>query len=307
MSAPEKEALPPPESEGNQRLKLIEEKKHSWVNVVKNKQSLTNHTIEVMAMANGSGVVEIPEDVVEESVPLWEDFLEGRFMSEAPHVAKIHVIVNKIWPLGEKSIRIDVYPVNKTVVKFRIKDKATRLRVLCRGMWNLADIPLILSKWSPVEEQEEVEIKKIPMWITLKNVPNNMYSWSGIGFIASAVGKPIRLHPEIELCSTFEETKVFVEADMSKELPKMYRFRSKSGIDAEIEFTYPWLPPRCSKWGHILSSCVINGKKITLATRNGEEAIQEQVKSPKNQSSGNRVTNQRTVCKQGKGDKLCCH
>lgn len=56
-------------------------------------------------------------------------------MSDAPHVAKIHVIVlNKIWLLGDKSIRIDVFAVNKTTVKFIIKDKATRLRVLRKGM-----------------------------------------------------------------------------------------------------------------------------------------------------------------------------
>lgn len=173
------------------------------------------------------------------------------------------MIVNKIWLLGDKSIRIiNVFAVNKTTVKFRIKDKATRLRVLRRGMSNIADIPLIISKWSPIAKQEEPEIKTIPMWITLKNVPHQIYSWSSIGFLASVVGKPIRLNPETELCSNFEEAKVFVEADMSKELPKMYWLRSKSEIDAEIEFAYPWLPPRCSlcsKWGHLVSSCVING------------------------------------------------
>lgn len=69
-----------------------------------------------------------------------------------------------------------------------------------------------------------------------------MFSWSGIGFIVSAVGKPVRLHPETELCSNFEEAKVFVETDMLKILPKSYRFRSTMGIDAEVEFLYPWLP-----------------------------------------------------------------
>ncbi|KAL0645871.1 hypothetical protein Bca4012_044162 [Brassica carinata] len=35
--------------------------------------------------------------------PLWKDFLVCRFLSAAPHVAKIHVIVNKVWPWGLKS------------------------------------------------------------------------------------------------------------------------------------------------------------------------------------------------------------
>lgn len=73
---------------GSRSPKLSEGEKSSWVNVMKTKSCLTNHTIEVLDMAKGSGVVEISDDVVTESVPLCEDFLEGRFMSDAPHVAK---------------------------------------------------------------------------------------------------------------------------------------------------------------------------------------------------------------------------
>lgn len=57
-------------------------------------------------------------------------------MDTAPHVAKIHAIVNKIWSLGNHAIRIEVFEVDKTTVKFRIKDASTRARILRRGMWN---------------------------------------------------------------------------------------------------------------------------------------------------------------------------
>lgn len=57
------------------------------------------------------------------------------------------------------------------------------------------------------------------MWVTMKNVPPIMFSWKGFGFIASSVGKPIRLHPGTELCSSFEEAKVFVNANVTKPLP----------------------------------------------------------------------------------------
>lgn len=46
------------------------------------------------------------------SVPLWDDFLQGKFLDTAPHVAKIHIFVNKIWPLGDKNDRIDVFAVS---------------------------------------------------------------------------------------------------------------------------------------------------------------------------------------------------
>lgn len=140
-------------------------------------------------------------------------------------------------------------------------------------MWNIADIPLVVTKWAPESEKEEAEpeIQTIPMWITIKNVPHKMFSWKGLGFIASVVGHPVRLHPETEQCVNFEEAKMFVEAEVKKIFPKKHRFQSKTGIDAEVEFIYPWLPAKCSlcsKWGHIQSACVINGSKKLISTNN---------------------------------------
>lgn len=73
-----------------------------------------------------------------------------------------------------------------------------------------------------------------------------MYSWKGLGFLASAVDEPKCLHPETEQCINFEEAKVFAEADISKELPKAYQFKLKNDKEVEVEFSYPWLPPQCS-------------------------------------------------------------
>lgn len=91
-----------------------------------------------------------------------------------------------------------------------------------------------------------------------------MFSWKGLGFIASAVGKPKRLHPDTILCKSFEEAKVFVEADMTKELPQSHHFKSKSGVATDIQFEYPWLPSKCtlcSRWGHAATACGGKGKK----------------------------------------------
>lgn len=250
--------------------------KKSFVKAVQQKHVLMSHDVKVEDV-DGTQTVEIPDDLLVNTVPLWEDFLEGRFLDPAPHVAKIHILVNKIWPLGNKNVKIDVYAVNERTVKFRICDQQTRIRVLRRGVWNIAGIPMILSKWAPLteKENEETEVKIVPMWVTMKNVPYSMYSWKGLGFIASSIGKPVRLHPETELCSNFEEAKVFVNANMTKPLPSGYRFRSKSGINADVKFTYPWNPIKCSlcaKWGHKDKEC---SKKIMNETEEGTEQGKE--------------------------------
>ena len=250
----------------------IQEKQFSYAKAVKSGPTLSAHVFD-MEMVEGKEVVQVPDELIQDTVPVWDDLLEGRFLAPAPHVAKIHVIVNKIWPLGDQYIKIDVFPVNEVTVKFKIKDMATRKRILRRGMWNIANIPMV-SKWSPVvEEEEEEEIKVVPMWITMKKVPHKMFSWKGLGFIASAMGKSKRLHPDTVLCTSFEEGKVFVEADMTKELPKSHRFKSKIGVDAEVDFIYPWLPDKCNictKLGHTHKTCK---SRIKLLTRQEDSEI----------------------------------
>ncbi|KAL1223003.1 hypothetical protein V5N11_019498 [Cardamine amara subsp. amara] len=87
----------------------------SWANIVSNKSNLSKFNVDV-ELVDGKATIAVPEEIFEDLVPLWEDFLVGRFSSEAPHVAKIHVIVNKIWNLGDKSIKIDVFKVNETTI-----------------------------------------------------------------------------------------------------------------------------------------------------------------------------------------------
>lgn len=82
---------------------------------------------------------------------------------------------------------------------------------------------MLVSKWTPILEDAQPEITKMPMWITIKRVPHSMFSWKGLGFLASKVGEPKRLHLETKTCKSFEEAKVFVEVNMIKDLPKHFK------------------------------------------------------------------------------------
>ena len=185
--------------------------------------------------------------MLEEAQPLWEDFLVGKFLAKAPFVGGIHALLNKIWTLGDKTVRIDVFVVDNTTVRFRSKDVRTRERILRRGMWNLCGVPVVLSKWSPIAEAEQEEIKTIPLWVIVKNVPAKYFSWKVLSAITSPLGLPKKLHPDTEACKSLEEAKVLVEVDLTKKLPKFFSFKSENGGDTVVEFVYPWLPPRCTE------------------------------------------------------------
>ncbi|CAE6020622.1 unnamed protein product [Arabidopsis arenosa] len=216
----------------------------------------------VVSTVDGCEKVVVPKEVFVGAKPIWEDFLIGKFLNEkAPHVGKIHMIVNKIWRLGDRTSLIDVYEVNDYTVKFRIRNEGMRHRILNRGMWNIMDIPMIVSKWTPFTEEAQPAIKSIPLWVTLENVPPTMFTDKGLEFLASAVGEPIKLHPKTEECISFDEAKILVKADLTKDLPLEHTFtgEEEGELESTIKYSYPWLPPRCSgckKWGHLYSTCL---------------------------------------------------
>ncbi|KAG2261125.1 hypothetical protein Bca52824_068204 [Brassica carinata] len=115
---------------------------------------------------------------------------------------------------------------------FRILNNADKNRVLRRGMWNIAGVPMVLTKWSPC-------------------------SRGGPSFVTSPLGSPVRLHPETTQCLNIEVAKIFVKVDLSKDLPKKMKFNIE-GEEVMVEYIYPWLPtkcPKCEKWGHTRKRC----------------------------------------------------
>lgn len=246
------------------RLQTIHgSQKGSWVNAVEGSKVLKKYDVEVK-LIDGMGSVEVPEEVFQDASPL----LIGKFLERVPHIAKVHAIVNKIWALSDKSQMIDVFEVNSTTMKFRIANPTVRNRILKRGMWNLAQVPVVMSKWTPMVEDAQPAMQSIPLWVHLRNVPMDMYSWKGLSFVASPVGVPDRLHPETAQCLNLKVAKIFVKADLTKPLPKKMSFNFH-GKETVVEYTFPWLPSKCSncdKWGHSVKACLAAPKGLTEET-----------------------------------------
>ena len=250
--------------------------------VAQEKKVLKRYELDITKQ-EGQKVVEIPDEILNNANHLWEDYLIGKFLDTAPHIVCVHAIVNKIWQ-GGKSQQIDVQEVDATTMKFKVSNSLMRARILRRGMWNIGNIPLIVTKWTPDELKEKPEVKSIPLWVYLKNVPMNMYSWQGISFIVSEAGFPVRLHPEMASCSNFKLAKIFVNADLTKELPRKINF-TKDGKSSLVEFIYPWLPTRCNtcgKWGHEENACVMN-KKDGVGLADQMEKQREDVEKTKDE------------------------
>lgn len=146
----------------------------SWASKVKDKKKLKKYEVEI-SIKDGKHKVEIPDEVITDSNPIWDDFVVGKFLDLAPHIAKVNMVVNKVWKYGDLSTKVDVYDVNPTTMRFKVSNPKARGKILKRGMWNIAGVPMIVTKWSPQTEEEKQEEKAIPMWVHLTNVPLHIY------------------------------------------------------------------------------------------------------------------------------------
>ncbi|KAL0699590.1 hypothetical protein Bca4012_055712 [Brassica carinata] len=246
----------------------------SWVKAVMDKKQLRKYEVEV-SNKDGVHMVEIPDEVLENTTPLWEDFVVGKFLDLAPHVAKVHMVLNKIWKYGDSSTKVEVFEVNATTMRFKVSSRKAREKILRRGMWNIVGVPMIVSKWTPEAEGEDQKEEAIPMWVHLEKVPLHMYSWEGLSFITSTVGIPVKPHPETIACTNLNEAKIFARVDVTKILPKEITF-SKDGKQFTVKFYYPWLPARCKfcdKWGHNEAVCAMKSKGKKSRNNTGSPAI----------------------------------
>lgn len=159
----------------------------SWALVVSEKVGLHKYEVEVEEMG-GNETIRVPDCVFENAPPLCEDCIVGIFISKAPHVGTIHMTVNEIWTLCDKLVKVDVFVVDDTKIKFKIPDASIIARVLRRGMWS--NTPMIVSKWVPISEEAQPKIKSITMWVVVCNVPRSMFRWKGLSFLTSPLGEP---------------------------------------------------------------------------------------------------------------------
>lgn len=163
-------------------------------------RSLRKYDVEVKSVEGKQKVV-IPDNILSDATPLWEDFVIGNLLDIAPHIAKVYMVVNKIWNYEDPTSKVEVYDVNATTMRFKSKSQKVREKIINRGMWNISGVSMIVKKWTPKTEEEKQEEEAIPMWVHLRKVPLNMFSWEALSFMTSTVRSPVHLHPETLACS----------------------------------------------------------------------------------------------------------
>ncbi|KAL0662369.1 hypothetical protein Bca4012_099206 [Brassica carinata] len=111
------------------------------------------------------GVVEIiiPDEILADPNTLWQCYVVGYFIGDAPHIGSIHATVNRLWSSPKMGNKIDVQFLKKNTVLFRIENPHMRARVIQRQYWHIANVPLVVNEWSPETALDPPDLLAMPI------------------------------------------------------------------------------------------------------------------------------------------------
>ncbi|XP_022024171.1 uncharacterized protein LOC110924476 [Helianthus annuus] len=219
------------------------------------------------AMEDADVEVTIPIASVKQVQDRFTNVLFGYFLGKRLAFLVVEYFVSHRW---------EKYGLQKCMLNgkgfffFKFKSKDGMEQVLQDGPWLIRNIPLFLKQWSPSTELKKEELKKIPVWVNMHDVPLAAYTEDGLSLIASKIGTPKALNNETtKICldswgrSGF--ARAIVELDAEKEpmesvsvvvaVPNV----DKGGyLKSNIRVEYEWKPPRCNTcnvFGHGIDDC----------------------------------------------------
>ncbi|GMI88345.1 hypothetical protein HRI_002503800 [Hibiscus trionum] len=97
-----------------------------------------------------------------------------------------------------------------------------------------------------------------PVWVKLWHVPLELYSQQGLGYVASAVGKPLYSDQATAMQQQLEFTKVCVEVQAKEEVPSSVMIDLGNANFVNVAVEVVWSPPKCklcAVFGHSDEKC----------------------------------------------------
>ena len=200
-------------------------------------------------LEDGTPMVCIPPSVLLKGLDHQREFIVGQFMNcSAPSGGLIHGMATRIWG---KKCKIFTKQLGESSFLFHIPDESTRNWAISRGIWYVDDCLMFVSAWNPLETISLPEIKTIPIWLTLKNMPFQLYSIEGIDWIASANGEPMLTSKPWLNPTSIGEAKILVEVKLDRPFPKRVALQDKEGTISLVDIVYSWLPSSCTTCGQL--------------------------------------------------------
>ncbi|KAJ0766031.1 hypothetical protein HanPI659440_Chr08g0310681 [Helianthus annuus] len=226
----------------------------SFANVVKSKKKpirVNFRPMESTEQVEGADVV-IPLSSVRQVNDKYANTLYGYFLGKRLAFPVVDYFAKTNW-VKYGLVRLMMNAKGFFFFKFKTKEGLDQL--LEDGPWTIRNVPIILNEWSPNVTVEKQDIKTVPVWIKMHEVPLTAFTEDGLSLLASKVGMPKMLDSyTATMCaeswgrSSF--ARALVEIHAAVELKKSITvaipsLEGNSHTKVEIKVEYDWEPLRC--------------------------------------------------------------
>ncbi|XP_056160974.1 uncharacterized protein LOC130135530 [Syzygium oleosum] len=180
--------------------------------------------------------------------PLWLECVVGHYIGKKAPFKLTEEAIRKAW--GDKVADIKLH--ENGFYFFRVPDSEFRRKLVDSGPVSIFSCTMVLQQWHSKLKLKRGVIETMPVWVRLRDIPFSLWSPSGIGRIASALGKPLYVDVQTEQMSRISYARVCVEIKASVPRAEQVKFRWEDEVN-EIQVEYEWKPlacPSCAIFGH---------------------------------------------------------
>ncbi|XP_050215040.1 uncharacterized protein LOC126666126 [Mercurialis annua] len=151
-------------------------------------------------------------------------------------------------------------------------------KVLGAGPYTFDQRPLMLKKWSPRMSMDPNEIRSVPIWIQLPDLPWEFLSPSILSKIGSFCGKPLYCDQCTLSITKLGFARILVEIDATGAYPEVVELQDENGAIFNQRIIYEWKPlicEKCCRMGHTKANC-----RVTQDYRKVSEKTSENKSKP---------------------------
>ncbi|XP_048128436.1 uncharacterized protein LOC125312849 [Rhodamnia argentea] len=220
----------------------------SWANVARVMTKGYNLTYVAPSMVDGELIVDITPDIVAEENPPLNQCVVGRFLGRKLYFKLTEEVIKKTW--GAQVVDVRMHDSGYYFI--HISDDSFRRKVLDMGHISIQNCIMMLQKWHSKLKLKKENHDTLPIWTRLKDIPLSLWSQSGIGSIASAIGNPLYVDAQTEGMKRLSFARVCIEIKATQPRPEVITLRWDGDL-IPIGVEYEWKPPSygaCEVYGH---------------------------------------------------------
>ncbi|XP_074304794.1 uncharacterized protein LOC141639619 [Silene latifolia] len=225
--------------------------------------------IEVVVEEQGPGLLQFTTDEVKVEMDYWQNSVYCFILGVNPPWEIVEGFIRRLW-LNHQVDKLSFLPNSVFLVCF--KSKAARDAMLKQGHFLFDNKPLIVNPWTPAIELIKHEVKLVPVWVRLHNLPLKFWG-KGIGKISGLIGEFIKCDVATEDKTRLGFVQVMIEVQIGNPLPNKVKFIDEHGNLIVIEVKFEWKPlvcDVCKGIGHSTAECRKAKKKPPVAPVKGK-------------------------------------